>query len=38
MGLEPIDKPAVDASDRPLDPKPNTDKAGNRSATKTKEA
>jgi hypothetical protein len=38
MGLEPIDKEAVDASDRPLPPKPNTDKAGNRTAAKNKEA
>jgi len=37
MGLKPLDKEAVDASDRPLPPKPNTDKAGN-AATKTKEA
>ena len=37
MGLKPLDKEAVDASDRPLPPKANTDKAGN-PATKTKEA
>jgi hypothetical protein len=37
MGLKPLDKPAVDASDRPLPPKPNTDKAGNARA-KTQEA
>lgn len=28
MGLKPLDKDAVDANDRPLPPKPNTDKAG----------
>ena len=38
MGLKPLDKDAVDASDRPLPAKPNTDKAGNPTATKTKEA
>ena len=37
-GLKPIDKDAVDASDRPLPPLQHTDKAGNASATKTKEA
>ena len=37
MGLKPLDKDAVDASDRPLPTKPNTDKAGN-PAAKTKEA
>jgi hypothetical protein len=36
MGLKPLDKNAVDASDRPLAPKPHTDKAGN--AAKIKEA
>lgn len=36
MGLKPLDKDAVDASGRPLAPKPHTDKAGN--AAKTKEA
>ena len=35
MGLKPLDKAA---GDRPLPPKPNTDKAGNPTATKTKEA
>ena len=34
MGLKPIDKDAVDASDRPLPPKTNTDKAGNATAPK----
>lgn len=35
MGLKPLDKDAVDANDRPLPPKPNTDKAGTpRSASK----
>lgn len=38
MGLKPLDKDAVDASGRPLPPKPSTDKAGNASAAKTKEA
>ena len=28
MGLKPLDKVAVDASDRPLPSKPSTDKAG----------
>ena len=37
MGLKPIDKEAVDASGRPLEPLPHTDKAGNASA-KSKEA
>ena len=37
MGLKPIDKEAVDASGRPLEPLTHTDKAGNVSA-KTKEA
>lgn len=38
MGLKPIDKVAVDASDRPLPPLKHTDKAGNAAATKTKES
>lgn len=38
MGLKPIDKDAVDSSDRPLPPKTNTDKAGNPTAAKTKES
>ena len=38
MGLKPIDKDAEDASGRPLPPLTHTDKAGNASATKTKEA
>jgi hypothetical protein len=38
MGLKPIDKEAVDGSGRPLEPLTHTDKAGNASATKTKEA
>ena len=38
MGLKPLDKDAVDASGRPLESKPSTDKAGNASASKTKEA
>jgi len=33
MGLTPLDKVAVDASDRPLPPKPNTDKAGKAAST-----
>jgi len=33
MGLKPLDKVAVDASDRPLPPKPNTDKAGKPAST-----
>lgn len=37
MGLKPLDKDAVDASDRPLPTKPNTDKGGQKSAV-TKEA
>ena len=37
MGLKPIDKEAVDASGRPLEPLTHTDTAGNVSA-KTKEA
>lgn len=37
-GLKPIEKDAVDASGRPLAPLAHTDKAGNRTATKTKEA
>ena len=28
MGLKPLDKVAVDASDRPLPSKPNTNKSG----------
>ena len=38
MGLKPLDKDAVDASDRPLPPKSSTDLAGNTRAAKTKEA
>ena len=38
MGLKPLDKDAVDASDRPLPPKSNTDKAGNPRAAKNQEA
>ena len=34
MGLKPLDKDAVDASDRPLPSKPNTDKAGKASTQK----
>lgn len=39
MGLSPLDKDAVDASDRPLPVKPATDKAGRAkgSATKTED-
>jgi hypothetical protein len=33
-GLKPLDKDAVDASDRPLPPKPSTDKSGAKSAQK----
>ena len=33
MGLKPLDKVAVDASDRPLPPKTNTDKAGKPAST-----
>ena len=32
MGLKPHDKDAVDASDRPLPSKPNTDKGGSKPA------
>jgi hypothetical protein len=38
MGLKPIDKDAVDASDRPLPPKTNSEKADNARAAKTQEA
>jgi hypothetical protein len=34
MGLKPLDKVAVDASDRPLPTKPSTDKAGAKSTQK----
>lgn len=34
MGLKPLDKEAVDASDRPLPTKPSTDKSGAKSAQK----
>jgi len=38
MGLKPLDKDAVDASDRPLPPLQHTDKAGNATASKSKES
>jgi len=37
MGLKPLDKDAVDASDRPLPPKPSTDKGGQKSASTQKD-
>ena len=33
MGLKPLDKDAVDASDSPLPTKPHTDKGGKSAAT-----
>ena len=38
MGLKPIDKPAVDGSDRPLPPLTHTNKAGAPAPVETKEA
>ena len=37
MGLKPLDKDAVDASDRPLPTKPNTDKSGAKTASNQKD-
>ena len=37
MGLKPLDKDAVDASDRPLPTKPHTDKAGAKSGSTQKD-
>lgn len=37
MGLKPLEKDAVDASDRPLPTKTNTDKGGNKSAASQKD-
>ena len=37
MGLKPLTKDAVDASDRPLPSKPNTDKGGQKSAANQKD-
>ena len=37
MGLKPLDKEAVDASDRPLPSKPHTDKSGAKASSDKKD-